>query len=238
MTGPLPFTVEYVFSRRRTVSLEVREARVRVRAPLGTSRRLLEQLVKERASWVSDKLARQRLRLASRPCYRFTTGEILPLLGGELKLEVSDAAVNTVVHRGDGLEVGLSARSQRDREQRVAELVVDWYRQYALQILTAKTQQLCQRLALHCREVRVRSTRSKWGHCTGDGRIQYNWQIVLAPEGALDYLVAHEVCHLRHPHHGPAFWQQVATVCPRYQHWRQWLRQEGHRLVLASQSPQ
>lgn len=234
MTAPLPFAVEYVFSRRRTVSLEVREARVRVRAPLGTSRRLLDQLVAECATWVSDKLARQRQRLAARPRYRFEPGERLPLLGGQLTLQVAAAPVNGAERRGDMLNVGLSARSRRDRRLRVAELVTDWYRQYALELLSARTQQLCRRLALHCREVRVRSTRSKWGHCTSDGRIQYNWQIVLAPEGAVDYLVAHEVCHLRHPHHGPAFWRQVAGVCPDYQYWRQWLRQEGHRLVLSS----
>lgn len=234
MTAPLPFAVEYVFSRRRTVSLEVREARVRVRAPVGTSRRLLDQLVAERAAWVSDKLACQRQRLDARPRYRFESGEALPLMGGQMLLQVAAAPVNSAVRRGNILSVGLSARSRRNHRQRVAELITDWYRQHALELLSARTQQLCQRLALHCREVRVRATRSKWGHCTSDGRIQYNWQIVLAPEGAVDYLVAHEVCHLRHPHHGPAFWRQVAGVCPDYQHWRHWLRQEGHRLVLCS----
>lgn len=234
MTGSLPFAVEYVFSRRRTVSLEVREARVRVRAPVGTSRRLLEQLVIERANWVNDKLLQQRQRLACRPEYRFETGEHLPLLGNWLKLEVTSAAVNSVSQKDEALVVGLSARSRREPRQRVEALVTNWYRQYALELLTARTQQLCQRLGLQSRAVTVRATRSKWGHCTSDGRIQYNWQIVLAPEQALDYLVAHEVCHLRHPHHGQAFWQLVATVCPEYQRWRQWLRQEGHRLVLSS----
>lgn len=234
MTGPFPFAVEYRFSRRRTVSLEVRDTRVRVRAPVGTSQRVLQQFVASRASWVSEKLAQQEHRLAQRPSYRFVTGEALPLLDGQLTIAVGPAPKNSVSRSGDTLQVGLSRRSPHSPQVQTEALVIDWYRRWAQELLTAKTADLCQRLGLHCREVRVRATRSKWGHCTGDGRIQYNWQIVLAPEQVVDYLVAHEVCHLRHPHHGPAFWQQVAEVCPDYQPLRKWLREQGFRLVLSS----
>ena len=78
----------------------------------------------------------------------------------------------------------------------------------------------------------MRFTRSKWGHCTSEGVLQYNWHIVLAPEPVVDYLVAHEVCHLRHLNHSAHFWALVASVCPDYQAQRDWLKANGRCLTL------
>ncbi|HEY7884544.1 MAG TPA: SprT family zinc-dependent metalloprotease [Cellvibrionaceae bacterium] len=230
---PLPFAVDYRFSKRRTISIEVRESAVIVRAPKGVGQSLLTRFVNSRRHWVLQKLAAQQQKLAARPCYRFVAGEQLPYLSQQLMLEVVAAPKNTVVLNGDRLTAGVSGRSQQPVAIQVAALVSDWYKARALEVLSAKTHALCAQLGLNCTDIKVRATRSKWGHCTSEGRIQYNWQIVLAPEQVVDYLVAHEVCHLRHPHHGPAFWQMVEQVCPDYQHWRQWLREQGFRLVLS-----
>lgn len=214
------------------MSIQVREGQVRVLAPKTLARRELQAMLEAKRAWISAKLTQQRQRLAARPQYRYQAGEQLPYLGASLSLEVAQGGRVGCEHDGSVLRVSLSSRSRKSAPQQVAQAVAQWYRCQALQVLEAKTHALCRVAALTCRGVTVRATRSKWGHCTIGGYIQYNWQIVLAPEPVVDYLVAHEVSHLRHHNHSRAFWRHVHALCPHYHEHRAWLRAEGHRLIL------
>lgn len=73
----------------------------------------------------------------------------------------------------------------------------------------------------------LRDTRSRWGSCSTDGRLMYSWRLVMAPPDVLQYVAAHEVAHLVEMNHSPAFWKQVARICPDYREHRQWLRRRG-----------
>ncbi len=230
MTSAFPYTVKC--SARRTLSIEVRRGQVIVRAPHRVSPEAVRQLVASKTPWVQRHLQRQRELLAAIPRYDFVSGCRLPYLGRELVLDCAPGEVAAVSLHGERLQILLSARSRRPHAEQATQLVRNWYRQQALALLTAKSDQLAARLGLRHSGVAVKATRSKWGHCTATGRLQYNWQIVLAPEPIVDYLVAHEVCHLRHHDHSPAFWQLVASVCPDYQRRRRWLREQGATLTL------
>lgn len=233
MAEPFPWPLEYRFSvRRKTLVIEVREARVLVRAPAGYPQALLEQAVRARAEWIAARVAEQRQRMATRPRYRYTSGESLPYLGQALTLEVGCGPKQGVYRKGGSLIITTSRRSVKAESEQVYGQLLSWYRRQAQSVLTDKTQTFSRALGQVCRSVRIRATRSKWGHCTRAGDIQYNWQILLAPEPVVDYLVAHEVSHLRHHHHGAAFWQQVAELYPGYKPHRQWLRAYGHTLFL------
>ena len=76
----------------------------------------------------------------------------------------------------------------------------------------------------------LRDTRSRWGSCTAQGRLMFNWRLVLAPPAVLDYVAAHEVAHLAEMNHGPAFWATVARLCPGYEPHRRWLKAQGETL--------
>lgn len=219
-------------ARRRTVSIEIRDAEVIVRAPPGVPERALQQMVYRKRAWILDKLTAQRRQLAHIPEYSYLCGSTLPWLGQSLNLAVGYGAAGNVRLRGTELVVTLSRRSTRSSTEQTRKLVSDWYRVQALGLLTAKSSALAECLGLCYREVKVRVTRSKWGHCTSEGVLQYNWHIVLAPEPVVDYLVAHEVCHLRHLNHSASFWALVASVCPDYQTHRDWLKANGRSLTL------
>lgn len=77
----------------------------------------------------------------------------------------------------------------------------------------------------------LRDTRSRWGSCTHDGRLMFSWRLAMAPPEILDYVAAHEVAHLAHMDHSPAFWAATATLMPDYDRHRAWLRRHGHELL-------
>lgn len=78
----------------------------------------------------------------------------------------------------------------------------------------------------------IRDQKTRWGSCSARGTLSFNWRLMLAPPAILDYVVVHELCHLSHMDHSPAFWQAVAAVCPDYQASRKWLKEHGQELVL------
>lgn len=86
--------------------------------------------------------------------------------------------------------------------------------------------------ALGCRftALALRDTRSRWGSCTHEGRLMYSWRLAMAPPPVLDYVAAHEVAHLAHMDHSPAFWAAVERLLPGYERQRRWLRQHGGSL--------
>ena len=79
-------------------------------------------------------------------------------------------------------------------------------------------------------EIKLRKTKSKWGHCTSNGVIQYNWLIMLAPYSIIDYMITHEVCHLLHMDHSRRYWDLVESICPQYLQYIKWLKKHEHRL--------
>ncbi|MYM62901.1 M48 family metallopeptidase [Pseudomaricurvus sp. HS19] len=226
------FDYEIHLSSRRTTNLRVRDNKVVVAAPAGSCLPSLEQWVKGKSRWVTAQLQRQAERVSSIPQRDYCEGEQLPFMDSTLTLRVAAPGKSGVQRCGDQLWVTPSSRSQRPTVSQVQQLLRDWYRQQAQEILEQKTRLLAQQLQRPVTAVQLRQTRSKWGHCTSRGVIQYNWLILLAPGAVVDYLVAHECCHLIHLNHSAAFWQLVRRCCPGADISRQWLKDNGHTLVL------
>lgn len=80
--------------------------------------------------------------------------------------------------------------------------------------------------------ITIRDQKTRWGSCSARGTLSFNWRLMLAPPAILDYVVVHELCHLTHMNHSPAFWQAVEAVCPDYRESRRWLKEHGQELVL------
>ena len=228
----LPFQYRLVRSARRTLSIEVAKAGVVVRAPHFVALADIEKFLLLKSSWVMQKLTLQSQKCAEIPVRNYVEGGEVLLLGEALSLRLHRQSQADIFQRGNELFIGLSSRSRLGDEEQAKRLVSQWFQRQALHLLTLKTDALVRDMGLKHAGVTIKATRSKWGHCTSRGAIQYNWQILLAPEPIVDYLVAHEVSHLRHHNHSPEFWQLVASVCPDYKKRRAWLKANGASLIL------
>ena len=231
----VPLDIDYSIARsarRCSISIEVRAGKVVLRAPMTVADSVLLTFLSQKTDWVRSKIAEQQVIVDAVPTRSYEAGAQLPFMDQPLTLVIGIGATAAVKRVDNNLHVLLSSRSSQAREQQIKRLVSRWYQQQAVMLLTQKTQQLCQRMALVCTQVTIKATRSKWGHCTSAGAIQYNWQILLAPEAIVDYLVAHEVSHLRHHNHSAEFWALVGSVCPDFKQRRRWLKQRGAHLVL------
>lgn len=233
--------VSYVFKRvprRRHVQVLVDdEGTVEVRAPWRFSLTKAREMLRENAQWVVRTLGNAQERLAQRP--RLVTGARLPLLDESLTLDVRPRAQMELFgdvrsHRGRaerrGTTLRVSTRSLGDDELRA--LIERWYRREAVTHLSARVEHYAPRLGVCPSRVSIRGQRSRWGSCSGKGTLSLNWRLMMVPGELADYVVVHELCHLRHMNHSPTFWSMVSGTIPDYRLRRRRLNELQGRLPL------
>jgi predicted metal-dependent hydrolase len=226
LTLPVDYTV--VRGRRKTMAVLVRHETVEVRVPLFVSQAQIQDFVSSHAPWILRKLAHKAEQDAQRPDLRE---------GGSLYYKARNLRVRFVSAVAEHVDVTAEEIRIHGRAltpERAARVLQRWLLALARECLPARTRALAEHLQLGARlkEVVFRKTRSKWGHCTSGGRIQFNWLIMLAPDAVIDYMICHEVCHLRHMNHSPQYWALVESVCPDHRRYVRWLRTHEHRLWL------
>lgn len=202
--------------RSRNISLRIDEAGLRVGAPIHASTRAIEQVIATHGVWVKEKLEEWAARRAPAP--QWSDGAGFRLRGAALILRRADDVTRAAFH--DGLLVA----PMQDTERAVVAL----YRRYALAHYVGRVAHYCERLGVAVPQVRLSNARSRWGSCHSAGRIMLNWRMIQMPDALIDYVVAHEVAHLREMNHSPRFWALVGELIPDYRSRRATLRHEGH----------
>ncbi|HEX4519154.1 MAG TPA: YgjP-like metallopeptidase domain-containing protein [Gaiellaceae bacterium] len=126
----------------------------------------------------------------------------------------------------------------RERGRQVPRLGLDAHgiseqeaRRAARELVTMVADEEAEALGVSFARIEVRGQRTRWGSCSSRGTLSFNWRLVLAPYEVLDYVVVHELCHLREPNHSPRFWRLVAERRPDWHSQREWLRAHGAELL-------
>ena len=110
--------------------------------------------------------------------------------------------------------------------------VTEWEaRTAAREVASTLVDEEAERLGVTCSRIRIRDQRTLWGSCSSRGALSFNWRLVLAPLEVFDYVVVHELCHLRVPNHSQAFWLLVEQRRPFWRAWRRWLSEHGPELL-------
>ena len=147
----------------------------------------------------------------------FAPGVRIPVRGAPLRIEA--AAIGRAQVRLDAEAIRLPAP--------VAPRLRAWLKEQARADLSAACARHAQALGVRYSGIALKDTRSGWGSCTADGALSFSWRLILAPPAVLDYVAAHEVCHLIEMNHSDRFWALVARLRPDYQRPRDWLRANG-----------
>ncbi len=221
---PVHFLLHRSHGRRR-ISLSVDDRGLRVGAPLRASLREIEAVLHQHARWVIRKLADWHSRRP--PARRWESGETLAYLGLPLTLAVAQGPseiVQTPTH--------LQIRSPDAAAPAVAALAVHWLRGQALAHFHRRIEHFRMRVTLEPVAVKLSNARSRWGSCHSSGRISLNWRLIHMPQHLIDYVVVHELAHLREMNHSPRFWAVVGNVIPDYAARRREIRRESHRYLV------
>lgn len=225
---------QVIRSKRKTIAISFdRDGNLVVKAPYFLRNYEIDSFVRSKEEWISAtsmRLDREKEKQkALRP--KLENGEILPYLGEQMLLSViredrKRAKVNSVMGR-----ILLVVPYDADYEYRRNALIM-WYRKEAAKIIREKAAEFAEKLSVNFMGIHIKDTKSRWGSCSSKGNLNFSWRLVMAPEQVLEYVVIHELCHLRYMDHSEKFWNLVSEFCPAYKQYRKWLRDYGDRLYL------
>ena len=209
-------------ARARRVSLRIdpRASVVVVTLPARAARSAGLRLLTDHSAWVGSKLA------ALPPPLGFADGAVIPI-GGDMHTvrHVPRGRGGAWIEAGEIHVAGDSAF--------LARRVTDLLRAEARRMLSALVSHVAAQTGLRPAKLAIRDTRSRWGSCTADGTVMFNWRLVMAPASVQHYVVVHELAHLKHMNHGAAFWALVETHAPEMETAISWLKRNGVVLMRA-----
>lgn len=232
-------SLDYLLRRgqRRTLGLTIDTAGLRVNVPQRTRVREIEDWIQANVEWITARLDERHRRVqaaeAQRQPLRIEEGAMIPVLGEPHRLELSHLSSSS-----SGL-VYLPAFGGQGRLRLtvgpcspVLPLFMRGFQTLALRHLEERVTVFAPRLGLPVPELGLTQARTRWGSCTqrGQGRIRLHWKLFMLPPELGDYVVVHELAHLLEMNHSPAFWAQVARLCPEWPNLRRRLNEEGMRL--------
>jgi predicted metal-dependent hydrolase len=214
-----------VRARRRTIALIVeRDGSLTVRAPKRAALRDIEQFIHEKTGWIL-RTREKLLAIPEAAGKEFIEGEKFLFLGTEYELKLVSPQ-HPALKFDDEFRLGSTSQG------RAALLFTRWYKEQALRVISERVQHYAALHGFQPKQVRISSAKTRWGSCTSTGSLNFTWRLVMAPLEVIDYVVIHELAHLRIHNHSAKFWKLVESIEPQFQARRKWLRLNGETLNL------
>lgn len=222
--------------RAKYVSLSFGTDGVQVVAPIAMIERDIITLVEKRQQWIFNRLERYRKRLMQIPAKReFVNGEMLLFMGVNYPLNVQEHKGSyTNIKLTDGqilVTINEDIPIEKRREE-IRRKLEQWYIKKAKQLITERLELFSDKIGVKINTVRFKNQKTRWGSCSQKGNLNFNWKLVMAPMVIIDYVIVHELCHIKQMNHSPKFWLLVGTQVSDYQKMRKWLKDNGSKLSL------
>lgn len=224
-------------SNIKNISIKVKyPGIVTVTSPSGISNSYINDLLKSKISWISDKLHEFDEINFNTKKLELIDGDNIYYLGNLYTLRINDdkfLSKNSIYLKEREFIVDISSHiSISNRRNTIYELLKEWF-------ITSGNEKIKERLNIYSKilniypeNIKVKEQKTTWGNCSSLGNIYINWRIFLAPIDIIDYILVHELCHLKHMNHSKEFWNLVESVIPDYKNKREYLKNNSNKLKI------
>jgi len=215
-------------NRKKTAAIHVTPtATVVISVPRDLEEERVCEIIEKKARWILEKKESMNSRSHFNLIKEFMSGESFLYLGKQYRLKVTKSSARENACRlvagrlqvqiGEDLDAG-------SHKEAVKNALVKWYRKHAEEKILERLPCVARKAGIKPKAVEIKNQYKRWGSCSRSGVVRFNWKVVMTPISVIDYVIAHELCHLIHGNHSPQFWQKVQTICPEYNLKRRWLR--------------
>lgn len=225
----MSYTLIRSHRRKKTFAIRVRgDGTVVIHVPFHTAEADIDRFLMEKKQWMLRTIDRQRKRNHARQARAFVPGERFDYLGVSYPLILLERDVPGDVLTFNGSEFILGRNDLRGARV----LFHLWYQKHARTHLEQRVLHFSGLVGMRPAGVSVNNARSRWGSCSPDNRLAFAWRLIMAPPGIIDYVVVHELCHMKIRNHSRDYWRLVEQILPGHKKHRTWLKDCGHRLTL------
>lgn len=213
--------ISIIKSHRRTISVHIEpDGKIIVKAPKLMPQFMIKQFIANHQDWIDKHLARiEKVSVKKRGKDEYF------YLGQSLTLE--PANITSITVKGDKLLFPQSLIFRKDKE------LTRWYIAEAKKIIVSQTEKFAEQMGTNFKAITFSDTKSQWGRCTQDNRLQFNWRLIMAPSMVLNYVVVHELAHTMEKNHTQMFWMKVRNINPSYRQQIKWLKDYGSTLKVS-----
>lgn len=225
-------------NKRKSIALQVKQGVVIVRAPHYVKESYIQQLVSQKSSWLEAKLLIQNNQLKDHRLNHqgivFSDNGFLWFQGTRKNISLTFSINNSLENNDNTIQITLAQRykklSEIQQQKAAKRLVEAWFKQSAITLLSNKVEYYSAQLNLYPSSIKVRQYKARWGSCNNNGQLSFNYLLMMVPDWVVDYVVVHELCHLKHLNHSRQFWALVTAYFPRFQEAKAWLKDHQHHL--------
>lgn len=222
-----PLVDEIIRARRKTIAILVqRDGKVIVRAPVRAPMKLIQDFVESKKDWIKEKKALMQNRAVT-PARHFVDGEKFLFLGEKINLRVVPDGTQRAA-----LSLNKEFLLSKKAQPAAMSVFEKWYKLEAQRIMAERVTLYAEKHGFRYQKIRISSARTRWGSCSSRGTLSFCWRLVMAPMDVIDYVVVHELAHLKIKNHSDVFWNEVNRLMPTYKIRRDWLKKNGLLLTL------
>lgn len=215
-------------SKRRSIGFLIDDDGLRITAPKWVSLAEIDNAIREKQRWIFVKLNEWRERSVHRlqPQMQWRDGATLPYMGADVTLRIRANHAAGIAYDAASQELTVCLPADAD-EQQLKDRVQSWLQLQAKTLFAQRLPVYAEKLEVRYRAYALSSATTQWGSCTADGKIRLNWRLIHFSLPLIDYVIAHELSHLREMNHGPRFWATVQSVFPEFQAAKKALRERA-----------
>ncbi|MFL9987557.1 SprT family zinc-dependent metalloprotease [Paraburkholderia sediminicola] len=226
-------TLHYVLKRsaRRSIGFAIDSTGLMITAPRWVTLADIETAITEKQRWIFTKLIEWQTRVEQRalPKVDWKDGAEVPYLGQPVRVRLG-APQGTLAFNADEAALQVPLPLQADPQQ-IKDRVQGWLQGEAKRLFGERLAIYAEKLGVNYRAYALSSAATRWGSCSSDGKIRLNWRLIHFPLSIIDYVVAHELAHLREMNHSPRFWETVESIFPEFREARQTLKSHPPELL-------
>jgi len=214
---------ELIKKSRRTLSLKITPKGLEVHAPLLMSKNRIEQLIQNKSKWIQEKLL---LTLTNEKPFEIKNGERFKIFDKELKIILKEGKNKILIYKNDCL---ISFKNLSDTFM-LKRFFLKWLKDYAHNYYIQRVKNLCKKNNLKPQTTLISNAKTRWGTCNNKKEIRLNWRLIQCPLFVIDYVICHELSHLKFMNHSKSFWHQVYLLFPNYKKAEEYLKKNGFKL--------
>lgn len=221
--------------KRKTIALQIKNNEVIVRVPTCTSLTFIQTIIKEKTPWILEKLA--TLKQKPSPIVpNYLPNSTILINGNEKKLCVSYQKQTAIAITEQEFKLILPLFIQKKSTElnylteQIKKYLARWMKEQAEAYLENRLGELSAQLSLVPTSYKVRRYKARWGSCNNKHELSFNYLLAMTPDWVFDYVIIHELCHIKHLNHSAKFWALVKNHMPNYQDASHWLKKNQHKM--------
>jgi len=204
----IPYTL--IRSNRKTLAIHItKDAAVEVRAPLKLAKAEIDKFVQSKEEWITAHLTAQAARAAEKSGFSLDYGDAVTVIGKPYTIAAREGSRVGYANEAFYMPAGLDSKH-------IKYACVQIYKLAAKNELTRRVADYAKRMNVKPTDVKINSATTRWGSCSGRNSINFSWRLIMAEDTVIDYVVVHELAHIKEHNHSPKFWAVVAGVLPDY----------------------